>query len=247
MDLFGMGNDEVRDTQIAMPNIPEVPKRELLAMEKETTGLYLSGHPMDEYRSPTQKAQAASVKQIIDDLTGESSRPVYKDGMTVRLACVITAVRLKSTRNGSMMAYVTAEDDTAAIELVVFPRSLQQCGAYLTEDSAVLLTGKIDAREDEAPKVLLNEAQPLTESAVESLQQPKRARRNRSTPMRRRRSWRRKSCFCVFPVCRVMNGRRLKRFCARSLVIRRSISTRWTRRKRRSLPVGTGANRILHF
>ena len=173
MDLFGMGNDEVRDTQIAMPNIPEVPKRELLAMEKETTGLYLSGHPMDEYRSLTQKAQAASVKQIIDDLTGESSRPVYKDGMTVRLACVITAVRLKSTRNGSMMAYVTAEDDTAAIELVVFPRSLQQCGAYLTEDSAVLLTGKIDAREDEAPKVLLNEAQPLTESAVESLQQPK--------------------------------------------------------------------------
>lgn len=70
-----------------MPNIPEVPKRELLAMEKETTGLYLSGHPMDEYRSLTQKAQAASVKQIIDDLTGESSRPVYKDGMTVP-ACV---------------------------------------------------------------------------------------------------------------------------------------------------------------
>ena len=55
----------------------------------------------------------------------------------------------------------------------MFPRSLQQCGAYLTEDSAVLLTGKIDAREDEAPKVLLNEAQPLTEGAVESLQQPK--------------------------------------------------------------------------
>ena len=90
MDLFGMGNDEVRDTQIAMPNIPEVPKRELLAMEKETTGLYLSGHPMDEYRSLTQKAQAASVKQIIDDLTGESSKPVYKDGMTVRLACVLS-------------------------------------------------------------------------------------------------------------------------------------------------------------
>lgn len=88
--------------------------------------------------------------------------------MTVRLACVITAVRLKSTKNGSMMAYVTVEDESASIELVVFPRSLQQCGAYLTEDSAVLLTGRIDAREDEAPKVLLNEAQPLTESAVDS-------------------------------------------------------------------------------
>ena len=168
MDLFGMGNDEVRDTQIALPDIPEVSKRELLSMEKETTGLYLSGHPMDEYRHLAKQASAASIRQIIDDLSGESEQPVYKDGMTVRLACVITAVRLKSTKNGSMMAYVTVEDESASIELVVFPRSLQQCGAYLTEDSAVLLTGRIDAREDEAPKVLLNEAQPLTESAVSS-------------------------------------------------------------------------------
>ena len=170
MDLFGMGNDAVQDTQIALPNIPEVSKRELLAMEKETTGLYLSGHPMDEYRDLARQAQAASVRQIIDDLSGESAQPQYKDGMTVHLACVITAVRLKSTKNGSMMAYVTVEDESAAIELVVFPRSLQQCGAYLTEDSAVLLTGKIDAREDEAPKILLNEAQPLTEVAVSSMQ-----------------------------------------------------------------------------
>ena len=169
MDLFGMGNDEVQDTQIALPDIPEVGKRELLAMEKETTGLYLSGHPMDEYRELAKKADAASIRKIIDDLSGESTQPAYKDGMTVRLACVITSVRLKSTKNGSMMAYVTVEDESASIELIVFPRSLQQCGAYLTEDSAVLLTGKIDAREDEAPKVLLNEAQPLTESAVNSM------------------------------------------------------------------------------
>lgn len=169
MDLFGMGNDAVQDTQIALPDIPEVSKRELLSMEKETTGLYLSGHPMDEYRELAEKASAASIRRIIDDLSGENASPTYKDGMTVRLACVITAVRLKSTKNGSMMAYVTVEDESASIELVVFPRSLQQCGAYLTEDSAVLLTGRIDAREDEAPKVLLNEAQPLTEAAIGSM------------------------------------------------------------------------------
>ena len=73
MDLFGMGNDAVQDTQIALPDIQEVSKRELLAMEKETTGLYLSGHPMDEYRDLARQAQAASVRQIIDDLSGESS------------------------------------------------------------------------------------------------------------------------------------------------------------------------------
>ena len=124
---------------------------------------------MDEYRELAEKASAASIRRIIDDLSGENASPTYKDGMTVRLACVITAVRLKSTKNGSMMAYVTVEDESASIELVVFPRSLQQCGAYLTEDSAVLLTGRIDAREDEAPKVLLNEAQPLTEAAIGSM------------------------------------------------------------------------------
>lgn len=178
MDLFGMGNDAVQDTQIALPAIPEVSKRELLAMEKETTGLYLSGHPMDEYRDLAKKADAASIRRIIDDLSGENEAPIYKDGMTVHLAGVITSVRLKSTKNGSMMAYVIVEDESAAIELVVFPRSLQQCGAYLNEESAVLLTGKIDAREDEAPKVLLNEAQPLTESAVNSMtakEQPKKS------------------------------------------------------------------------
>nr|WP_297174015.1 DNA polymerase III subunit alpha [uncultured Agathobaculum sp.] len=169
IDLFGMGNDAVQDTQIALPDISEVSKRELLAMEKETTGLYLSGHPMDEYRALAKKASTASIRQIIDDLSGESAQPIYKDGMTVRLACVITSVRLKSTKNGSMMAYVTVEDESASIELVVFSRTLQQCGAYLTEDSAVLLTGRIDAREDEAPKVLLNEAQPLTDSVVDSM------------------------------------------------------------------------------
>ena len=168
MDLFGMAESQVQDSEIALPNIPKADKRELMSMEKETTGLYLSGHPMDEYRDLAKKAQAASIRAILDDMSGESEAPVYQDGMTVRLACVITNVRLKSTKNGSMMAYVTAEDESAAIELIVFPKSLQKCGAYLTEDSAVLLTGKIDAREDEAPKVLLNEAQPLTEAAVDS-------------------------------------------------------------------------------
>ena len=67
MDLFGMGNDEVQDTQIALPDIPEAGKRELLAMEKETTGLYLSGHPMDEYRELAKKADAASIRKIIDE------------------------------------------------------------------------------------------------------------------------------------------------------------------------------------
>lgn len=170
LDLFGMGNSAVQEVQVTFPDVPELDRRERLSMEKETTGLYLSGHPMDEYRELAARAHAAQIKRIVDDLTNESAQPTYRDGMNVRLACAITAVRLKSTKNGSMMAYVTVEDITGAIELVVFPRTLQQSGMYLKDDSAVLLGGRIDAREDEAPKIIVDSVQPLNEEQVRILE-----------------------------------------------------------------------------
>ncbi len=169
LDLFSMDGAAIQDAHIPLPNIPEAPRRELLAMEKETTGMYLSGHPMDEYRELARKADSALVRQIIDDLSGESAEPAYHDGMTVNIACVVTSMRLRSTKNGAMMAYVTVEDDTAPMELLVFPRTLEQFAPYLAEDNALLVTGKLDAREDEAPKLILNSAQPLNESTVNSL------------------------------------------------------------------------------
>lgn len=174
LDLFGLGNEAVQDVEIALPDTPEISRRERLTMEKETTGLYLSGHPMDEYRELAQQANAARIHVIVDDLTGENEQPYYKDGMSARLACVVTAVRLKSTKNGSMMAYVTAEDESGSIELVVFPKTLQQSGAYLKTDTAVLLNGRIDAREDEAPKMILSEALPLTAEYVAAQTAPRR-------------------------------------------------------------------------
>ena len=178
LDLFGMGGEETkRNDQVTLPDIPELTKSERLSMEKETTGLYLSGHPMDEYRGLAQRARAAEIKKIVDDLSADAEKPYYRDGMTVRLACVITGVRLKSTKSGSMMAYVTVEDISGAIELVVFPKTLQQSGAYIKEDQAVLLQGRIDAREDEAPKIVVGAAWPLTEeqiSALENSEKPSR-------------------------------------------------------------------------
>jgi len=165
LDLFSMGI--VEEAHIALPDVPELPKKELLAMEKETTGLYLSGHPMDEYRELVRIVDAAPVRQIIDDVkrvsSGEVHNSTYKDGMTVVLACVVTSVRRRSTRNGAMMAYVTIEDDSAAMDVLVFPRVLEQYEDCLQEDKAVLLRGRIDAHEDEAPKLILDDAKQLTE------------------------------------------------------------------------------------
>lgn len=170
LDLFGLGDHTVKDATIALPNIEEFPKQELLAMEKEATGLYLSGHPMDKYRALAQKVHAVPLRQIIRELTEENAAP--QDGTRINLPCVITNVRLKSTRNGSMMAYVTIEDDTAGIELIVFPRTLEQYSGYLTEDNAVIVTGRVDIRENESPKLLAETVQPLTESALENLYNP---------------------------------------------------------------------------
>lgn len=187
LDLFGMGNEAVQDVEIALPDVPERSRRELLAMEKETTGLYLSGHPMDEHRALAERAHAARIHDIVDDLSGENAQPNFKDGMTVNLACVVTNVRLKSTKNGSMMAYVTVEDVSGGIEVVVFPRTLQQASAYLREDNAVLLNGRIDAREDEAPKLIANEVVALTEEHVQALEDRAHPERAAMTPQQAQR------------------------------------------------------------
>ena len=165
MDLFGMSTESKRES-IALPRLDELSKREILAMEKETTGLYLSGHPMDSYTELVNKADCAQIRRIEEDLGGENEQPVYHDGMTVVLSGVISSIRLKTTKNNSMMAYVTAEDLTGSMELVVFSSTLQQARDVLQEDRAVFLVGRIDAREDEAPKLIVSAVFPLEEAYI---------------------------------------------------------------------------------
>lgn len=169
IDLFGFGEEEKKEN-IHIPNVPELPKRDLLSMEKETTGLYLSGHPLDDYRDLIARADCATVRAITEDLSSDRQRvepPKYRDGMHVVLAAVITAVRMKTTKNNSMMAYVTAEDLTGSVELIAFSSVLQQAGDWLREDKAVWIAGRIDAREDEAPKILPSAVYPLEEQYLE--------------------------------------------------------------------------------
>ena len=187
MDLFGMGAEEEQKREhIALPNIPELPMRELLSMEKETTGLYLSGHPMDDYRELVKQADCATIRRIEQDLSSEDKTvpPVYRDGMNVILAGVITSIKRKTTRNNTMMAYVTVEDLTGSAELVVFSSVLQQAGDWLQEDHAVWIAGRIDAREDEAPKILPSAIYPLEEQYLDSVQQAVQGGRRRQDDRR---------------------------------------------------------------
>ncbi len=141
----------------------EFPLKERMAMEKETTGLYLSGHPMDAYRQETKKAAAIPLRRILSDFAQEGGPTVFSDEQKVTVAGVIASVRTKTTRNNTLMAYVVLEDTTASLELLVFANALQRSGAYIKADRAVVIKGKISVREDKEPQILVDEVRPLSD------------------------------------------------------------------------------------
>ncbi|MCQ4863841.1 DNA polymerase III subunit alpha [Pseudoflavonifractor phocaeensis] len=166
-DLFGGGGaDEVQSSApaMALKNIPEFTAQELMTMEKETTGLYLTGHPMDQYRETARRCHAAPIGAIMADFAREDGPENYRDDQKVTLAGVVTASKTKTTKNNTLMAYVTLEDDTGAIELLVFSRVLGESGSYIKENSPVLVTGKISVRDEKAPQIMTDSVRPLTQA-----------------------------------------------------------------------------------
>lgn len=150
MGLFSMLSDTPSAVSIAIPHLPELPRGELMAMEKETTGIYISGHPMDAYR---QKLKNTSVVPI-GALLAEGSQ--FKDEQIVSIAGIIQTVKTKLTRTNSTMAYVTMEDDTASIEMIAFSNALNEYGGYLKENTPVVVVGKLSLRDDKEPQVIVN-------------------------------------------------------------------------------------------
>ena len=166
-DLFGGGGDQTQSApELQVKNIPEFTRHELMTMEKETTGLYLTGHPMDEYRDVVKQCKAASMGAILSDFAQEGGPAIYHDEQRVTLAGVITASRTKTTRNNSLMAYVTLEDDTGAMELLVFARVLGESGGYIKENAPVLATGRLSVRDEKAPQMLVDSIRPLGEAGT---------------------------------------------------------------------------------
>ena len=163
LDLFGMSEDTGADTAVSMhlPDLPEFTAQELMSMEKETTGLYLSGHPMDAYREAARRRGAVSIGAITADFAQESGPARFADEQRVTVAGIISRYKTKTTRNNSLMAYVTLEDDSGSMELLVFSRTLSESGNYIRENSPVLVTGKISVRDEKEPQILCDTLRPL--------------------------------------------------------------------------------------
>ena len=161
MQLFAALEPEERS--IPIPKLPELPKNELMQMEKETIGLYLSGHPMDEYRKMLKGSGVIPILRILQSF--ESGDGVYRDEQIVRMAGIVETVRMKTTRNNSMMAYVTLEDDTAAMELLVFSNVIAKRGELLKENTPVVVEGRLSVRDEREPQMVVNEIRAMDEVA----------------------------------------------------------------------------------
>ena len=158
LDLFSVmsgAGDEPQEDSYEIRPLEEYRQSELLQQEKDVSGLYLSGHPLDAYRQRT--AQIAS--HTIKALTGEDAH--VTDGEKVRIVCAVVKNRMMTTKSNSMMAFTSVEDLTGTMEVIVFPRVLDTFRDALQENAVVVIDGRVSVREDEAAKLLADSIVPI--------------------------------------------------------------------------------------
>mgnify|MGYP000290817482 CR=1 FL=1 len=163
-DLFSLGQEKPEPVELVLRDLPEFSQEELMTMEKEVTGLYLSGHPMDAYRdtvgprerSPSPRCWRTSPRR-------RGPHPSSRHGQRILLAGVVAAAKTKTTKNNSLMAYVTLEDDTGSLELLVFSRVLEESGSYLQVNLPILTEGRISVRDEKAPQLMCDRVHPLSQ------------------------------------------------------------------------------------
>ena len=112
---------------------------------------------MDDYRHLLKNTHVVAMGKLLDE---ESN---YRDDQIVSVAGVVQSVKMKTTRNNSMMAYVTVEDDTASLEMLAFSNVLNEYGGYLRENAPVVITGRLSLRDDKEPQIVINRARPISD------------------------------------------------------------------------------------
>ena len=167
LDMFGMaaGNGE-QAAAIHLPEVPEYTATERMFMEKETTGLYLSGHPMNDYRAAARAAGAVPIHDLLEDFAAEGGPTRYADGQNVTVAGIVTSNRTRTTKNNTLMAYVVVEDEVSSIELLCFSRTIEQCGSYMAVNTPVLVKGRLSVRDEKPPQIMCDTLYPLDTNAV---------------------------------------------------------------------------------
>ncbi|ABR36959.1 DNA polymerase III subunit alpha [Clostridium beijerinckii] len=168
-------SEELKNPEVNYPNIKEFTKRNLLAMEKEMTGLYITGHPLDDYaqslkmQTTNEISKIFLVQETLDDSLesdmGEinmfNRQDALQDNDRVILGGILASVNQKVTRNNSIMAFLKLEDLTGTIEVIVFPKTLEKVKELCVTDSLVIVKGRLSLKEDEPPKLICESIEPL--------------------------------------------------------------------------------------
>ena len=176
LDLFCGDESFSEPKSITMPDMEEYSPRERMQMEKEVTGLYLSGHPMDEYRDSLRHLGAAPIGAILSDFESSDGPRRFADGQSVTVAGVVSSVRTRPTKNKSLMSYVVLEDDSGAMELIVFQKVLDADGRHLKENAVLLVRGRISARDDKEPQLMTEALLPLDQAIADAARAAEEAR-----------------------------------------------------------------------
>ncbi len=159
--LFDSASDQDETVSIEWPQMTEYDPRLLLVMEKEMLGLYISGHPLDEFQDEIKELVTVFSYDFEMPEEGQAADNRLGDNQFVRVAGIVADIKTISTKSNRMMAFVTVEDLYGQMEVIVFPNIYEQYARFLSNDSQILVEGKISVKEDEQPKILADKIKPL--------------------------------------------------------------------------------------
>ena len=153
MTLFDIAPEEDKaEYEIKLPNVEEYDKEVLLGFEKEVLGIYISGHPLEEYMERLKKnTNAVTTDFVLDEETGTLK---VSDGTKVRIGGMITDKVIKYTKNNKAMAFITLEDLVGTVEIIIFPKDYERYAKYLENDAKVFVEGRVTAEEDRNGKLI---------------------------------------------------------------------------------------------
>ena len=162
MSLFDLVSEEEKsDFQIQLPKVGEYAKETKLAFEKEVLGVYISGHPLEEYEEQWQKAISATTLDF--QLDEESNHSKVHDGAREIIGGFITEKTMKATKTNQMMAFITLEDLLGTVEIVVFPRDYEKNRNLLEVDRKVFIKGRVSEEDDKPSKLICEKVVPFNQ------------------------------------------------------------------------------------
>lgn len=160
MTLFDFaGEEEKQDYETTLPDVSEYGKDQLLAFEKEVLGIYVSGHPLEEYESRIKKNVTVNSNDFAID--EETEKPKVKDGSIETIGGMVTAKTIKITRNNSMMAFIALEDLFGNVEVIIFPKDYEKYKSMIELDQKIFVRGKVTVEEEKAAKLICQDIIPF--------------------------------------------------------------------------------------